>query len=69
MRQTGDELVYYSINADGPADKFKFGIVRILEDKMMEVEVAQLLASDTASQLQALVSVLRFFRDLPLKHG
>lgn len=41
MGQRENELVNNPIGANGPADELQRGVVRVVEDKMVEVEMAQ----------------------------
>ncbi len=58
MRETEDEFVYHAINAHGSADEFQGRIVRVVEDEVVQVELAQSLSSNAAGQLGLLIFLL-----------
>lgn len=51
MSETKDKLVDDSVRTDCPADEFKRSIVGIIEDEVVEIEVAETSSSNASSQL------------------
>jgi hypothetical protein len=51
MSETKDKLVDDSVCTDCPADEFERSIVGIIEDEVVEIEVAETSSSNASSQL------------------
>lgn len=51
MSQTEDELIYDPIGAHGAAHELEARIVGVVEDEVVEVEMAQTSSTNTPGQL------------------
>lgn len=51
MSEAENELIHNAIRPNGTADKLQFCIFRVVEDKMVEVEFAQVGASNSPGNL------------------
>lgn len=48
MRETEDEFVYHTVNPHGSADEFQARVVGVVEDEVVQVELAQALSANAA---------------------
>lgn len=56
--ETKDELVDHPIDAHSSANEFKCCVIGIVEDEMVEIELAQASSADPSGQLHRVRAVL-----------
>lgn len=58
MGETEDEFVDDSVNSNSPADQLQSRVLGIVEDEVVEIELAQMSAPNASGKLASLMLVV-----------